>query len=428
MPAPTAGRSPGPTTAVGHHPLLVWLAFGVVHAALVVLGVLVVPAEAWWDVDLYRWWAGAFLGFDAPRPVLDEPWVYPPGALVPVVLPGLVTVVSPPGYALAWAAVVTALDAVVVAVLLRRGATTAALWWLAFLLALGPVALGRLDAVVAALATLGLLAADGGRGRLGATLLTAGGWVKVASGPLLLPLAAAARRPWRDVVAPTAAVSGLVVAAVLAVGGSPFGFLATQSERGLQAESVAATPWVLAAALEGRSAVTFDEELVTFEVADPAATATAAVLDGVLVAGLAVAAVLLLLARRHGRAAAALLPASLALTAWLVVANKVGSPQFVAWLAAPVVAALAARRAGAAPAAGVALGVAALTQVLFPWGYEGLVAGAPGTAAVLAARNAGLVALLAIGLVGAAQARGSSGTAPPTAIPPSAAPPPPPPP
>ena len=64
--------------------------------------------------------------------------------IVPVVAPGLVTVVSPPGYALAWAAVVTALDAVVVAVLLRRGATTAALWWLAFLLALGPVALGRL--------------------------------------------------------------------------------------------------------------------------------------------------------------------------------------------------------------------------------------------------------------------------------------------
>lgn len=425
---PPAGRSPAATPAPAHRQVLVWAVFGVVHAALVVLGVAVVPAEAWWDVDLYRWWAGSFLGADAPRPVLDEPWVYPPGALAPVLLPGLVTVVSTPGYALAWAVMVTALDAAVVAVLLRRGATTAALWWLAFLLALGPVALGRLDAVVAALTVLGLLAADGvaretGRGpasagavRRAAVLLTAGAWVKVAPGPLLLPLAAAARRPWRDVLAPAAAVSAVVVTAVLALGGSPFGFLAAQSERGLQAESVAATPWVVAAALDGRSAVVFDEDLVTYEVLGRTADATAGALDLLLPAGLLVAAALLVLARRRGTAAAALLPASLALTAWLVVANKVGSPQFVAWLAAPVVAALAARTPDGAwrrPAAVVTLAVAALTQAVFPWGYAALVVGEPVVSAVLAARNAGLVALLAIGVAAAARARPSDEDRPP---------------
>lgn len=425
---------PAATSAPAHRHLLVWAVFGAVHAALVVLGVAVVPAEAWWDVDLYRWWAGSFLGMDGPRPVLDEPWVYPPGALAPVLLPGLVTVVSTPGYALAWAVMVTALDAAVVAVLLRRGATTAALWWLGFLLALGPVALGRLDAVVAALATLGLLAADGvarparrarepGRGpgaagaaRRAAVLLTAGAWVKVAPGPLLLPLAAAARRPWRDVVVPAAAVSAVVVAGVLALGGAPLGFLAAQSERGLQAESVAATPWVVAAALDGRSAVVFDEDLVTYEVLGRTADATAGALDLLLPAGLLVAAVLLALARRGGTAAAALLPASLALTAWLVVANKVGSPQFVTWLAAPVVAALAARTPDGGwrrPAAVVALAVAALTQAVFPWGYGALVAGEPVVAALLAARNAGLVALLAIGVAAAARARPSDDARPP---------------
>lgn len=394
--------------------VLVWAAFGVVHVVLVVLGVVVVPAEAWWDVDLYRWWAGAFLGFDEPRPVLDVPWVYPPGALAPMVLPGLATVVSTPGYALAWAAVVTALDAVVVAALLRRGATTAALWWLAFLLALGPVALGRLDTVVAALATLGLLAADGGRARRGAVLLTAGAWVKVASGPLLLPLAAAARRPWRDVVVPAGVVSGVVVGTVLALGGSPFGFLATQSDRGLQAESVAATPWVLGAALDGRSALVFDEGLLTYEVVAPGATPAAQALDVVLPAGLLVGAVLLLLARRRGTAGAVLLPASLAVTVWLVAANKVGSPQFVTWLAAPVVVALAAHGRRAAwwrAAAVVALVVAALTQAVFPWGYEALVAGSAEVALALAARNAGLLALLVIA-VGAALATARRASAP----------------
>lgn len=406
--------------------LLVWLAFLAVHAGLVVLGVAVVPAEAFWDVDLYRWWAGAFLGFDEPRPVLDAPWVYPAGALGPVVLPGLVTVVSTPGYALAWSAMVTLLDAVVVAALLRRGATTASLWWLALLLALGPVALGRLDAVAVPLATLGLLAAadavgrpaadEGDRraeearspasraARRAATLLTAGAWVKVAPGPLLLPLAAAASRPWRDVVGPAAVLSAAVVGTVLLLGGAPFSFLVAQTDRGLQAESVAGTPWVLGAALDGRSGVAFDEELVTYEVVAPAADAVAGVLDVLLPAGLAVAGLVLVLARHRGAAAPLLLPASLVLTVWLVVANKVGSPQFVTWLAAPVVVMLAGRPDGVGARARRAVAVlvlvvAALTQAVFPWGYPALVTGDPAVTLLLATRNAALVGLLVVGVV-----------------------------
>ena len=74
-------------------------------------------------------------------------------------------------------------------------------WWTAFLLLLGPVAIGRLDAVVAPLVMLALVAARGpGRTALAAVLLTAGAWIKVAPGALLVPLAAASRRPaahWR---------------------------------------------------------------------------------------------------------------------------------------------------------------------------------------------------------------------------------------
>ncbi|MBC7291978.1 MAG: DUF2029 domain-containing protein [Actinotalea sp.] len=385
---------------------LVWAAFAVVHAGIVVLGVVVVPAEAFWDVDLYRWWAGSFLGFDEPRPVLDAPWVYPPGALVPVLLPGLVTVLSSTGYALAWSAMVTALDAVVVTVLLRRGATAAALWWLAFLALLGPVSLGRLDAVAVPLAVLGLLAAADGAARTASVLLTAGAWVKVVSGPLLLPVAAAARRPWRDVVAPAAGVSAVVLAVVLALGGTPLGFLTTQTDRGLQAESVGATPWVLGAALDGRSAVVLDEGLVTYEVAGPGAAATAALLDVALPVGVAVAATLLLLARRRGVAAEVLVPASLVLTTWLVVANKVGSPQFVAWLAVPVLVLLAAPRRleGRTVTAALALVAAALTQAVFPWGYPAFLAGDPLVSGALAARNGVLVALLVLGVVGGVRA------------------------
>jgi hypothetical protein len=86
------------------------------------------------------------------------------------------------------------------------------------------------------------------------------------------------------------------------------------------------------------------------------------------------------------------------------VTNKVGSPQLVGWLAPPVVAALTlvpagvARRRWTAVGAGV-LGIAALTQVVFPFGSELVVSGDPLLTTVLAVRNAGLVAVLVVALV-----------------------------
>ncbi|MBX9246905.1 hypothetical protein ICW40_19115, partial [Actinotalea ferrariae] len=115
------------------------------------------PSEAFHDVDLYRWWM--YVGLTEGRwPVLDEPSVYPAGAVLPMLLPALGATTNP-GYALGWCLLVTALDAVAVAALLRRGrgGLRAAWWWIAFLLLLGPVALGRLDAVVAPLTLLALL-------------------------------------------------------------------------------------------------------------------------------------------------------------------------------------------------------------------------------------------------------------------------------
>ncbi|NTW42019.1 MAG: hypothetical protein HGA44_19425, partial [Cellulomonadaceae bacterium] len=137
-----------------------WVAFLAAHAWLTWLGVRVVASEAFYDVDLYRWWMA--LGLQAGQwPVLHEAWVYPAGAIVPMLLPALVTTTSTPGYALAWCLLVTVLDAAALALLLRRGRgrSVAGWWWTAFLVLLGPVAIGRLDAVVAALMVASLVAA-----------------------------------------------------------------------------------------------------------------------------------------------------------------------------------------------------------------------------------------------------------------------------
>jgi len=389
----------------------VWAAFALVHAWLAYVGVVLAPAASFHDVDLYRWWMwlGTAHGI---WPVLDGPWVYPAGAIVPMVLPALGSATSTTAYAIGWCLLVTILDGVAVAALLRHGrrGALAAAWWLAFLAALGPVAMGRLDGVVAPVLVLALLAAAR-RPRLAAALLTVGAWIKVAPGAVLLPLAVVARRPVRDVVLPAAAVSAVVVAAVAVGGGlaDVGSFLTTQTGRGLQIESVAATPWIIGQAVDGSEPVLrLNEELVTWELTPPETTDVAKALDVALALSAGAAAGLIWWAGRRGRAGLALLPGALLLLSLLVVVNKVGSPQYLSWLAPPVVALLAGRSARwgrwLPSAAALLLVAAGLTQVVFPWGYEDLLTGELGVALALAVRNVLLVGLVLLAVAGLVQA------------------------
>lgn len=434
--------------------MALWVAFAVVHALLAWLGIVVVQAESFADVDLYRWWM--HLGLEYGHwPVLDEPWVYPVGALIPLALPGLGTTWSTVGYAVGWCALVTALDAVAMVGLLggwgRRDDTepddaerddtepddtepdnaggepgrvddaggepgrvdaAGAWWWLAFIALLGPVAIGRLDAIAAALMVVALLAAWR-RPAVASALVTFGAWVKVAPGVLVLPLVALARRPLREVVAPAAAVCLVIVGAVTAGGGLAHiaSFLTTQSTRGLQAESVAATPWLLARLWRGDVTVEFDEALITWQIHGPGTTGTVRLLDVVLVLAVAAAGGALWLARLEGRAREALLPGALLVLTLLVVANKVGSPQFLAWIAAPIAVALArpgeTERRWRRRVAAAALVAAGLTQYVFPWGYGYLLAADPVVTLVLVARNVALLVLLGLAVQGLARAVGS---------------------
>lgn len=387
-----------------------WAAFAVVHAWLTWLGVAVVRAEAFADVDLYRWWM--HLGLEwSTWPVLDGPWVYPAGAVVPMLLPALAGTTSSVGYALGWCALVAALDACATAALLpprdargaTRGSAAGAWWWLTFLALLGPVAIGRLDAVVAPLMVLALVAARR-RPALATVLATAGAWIKVAPGALVLALFTAARRPVREVVVPAAATCAVVVAAVAAGGGLAHltSFLTAQGARGLQVESVGATPWMVARLWHEDVVVELDQVLITWQVHGPGTAATAAALGVLMALAVGAVAAALWLARAEGRAAEALVPGVLALLAVLVVTNKVGSPQFLAWLGPPVAVLLArpgrARRGWRRAVAGTTLAAAALTQAVFPWGYPRLLEGDVVLTATLAVRNVLLLVITGLAL------------------------------
>ena len=379
-----------------------WIAFVLVHAAVAALG-FVLPNIPMGDVYLvYEPWArhavegGAIVG-------ITEPFVYPQLALVPMVLTlGLAWIA---GYTIGWALLVTIANALAFALLVGRGRSNgraaAAAFWLVFVLLLGPVGLYRLDGFTVSLALAGCLWLVG-RPLLASILLAVATWMKVWPAALLAAAVIAMRRRL-VIIGGALLVSTLTAIAVVAAGGGAhlFGFVAGQTGRGLQLEAPV-TAWFLWQAVSGVEGafVYYDSEILTFQV-------TGAGVDGVIalmtpLLALAVAAVAALGAVKAWRGAgfAALFPPlALALVLAFIVFNKVGSPQFLTWIIAPVAVGLVLdRRRWAAPAV-AALVAALLTQLVYPLLYDRLIVADAFAAGVLTLRNLLLVALFAWAVV-----------------------------
>jgi hypothetical protein len=385
-------------------PWLLALAFAVVHARLI-HEAITWQNTIFGDVTLYEWWArhGQNVG---EWPVLDYEWVYPAGALVPVTLPALTTT-GTVGYEILWVAMIVALNAVATVVLVRstpRGAL-GAWWWLLFLLALGPIFLGRLDGVVAPMILVALVLARR-HPRIAVAVATAGAWIKIAPGAVVVALAAT-RRDLRDlvrvVVVPGAIVSVVVVGLALlgGAGSRALSVFGQQGARTLQAESVAGTWFSVARFWSPDVTIDYNDEIYTYEFTGDAARAVADMLDWLLVvAVVAIGAVTWWAARRRPAQAYELtLLSAAALLVALIVFNKVGSPQFVAWIGPPVAVALAAVPAGRPlrwwwpPALGMVV-VAYGTYLVYPAAYGQFLGGDTWMVAVEALRNLALVALM----------------------------------
>jgi hypothetical protein len=374
------------------------VAFAAVHAVL------------WWQTSVsanlplgdvtitYRRWieTGHASGFWVG---IDEDWVYPILAIVPMATAALGGVAS---IGSGWLVLMVLLDAVACAFLWRHRAfgIRVVWWWLVFLLALGPIALGRIDTVATVAALVGV-AFVATRPAVASALFTVGAWTKVWPAALVGVLLLLRRGHRGGVLAGAVVVSGLIVLVDVLYGGAGhlFSFVGEQTGRALQIEAPLATPfmWAAAARVPG-AAVYYDQEILTFEVSG-AGTHAVAALSTPLMAVVVVAGVLLALwAVRRGaprEEAAPLL--ALLLVAALVATNKVGSPQYVGWFAVPVVWGLVAGRASARrflPVAVAALPMALLTQFVYPGFYDQVLTVQPGMLLVLTLRNALEVAVL----------------------------------
>jgi uncharacterized membrane protein len=355
-----------------------WPAFIAVHFVLAVS--CLAPGKtgnSFNDVTgFYRVWATDAV-HGGGWPAIDTPWVYPIVALVPMLIP---LIGGDAGYGAVWLMLVTLLNAVAFGTLIAHPTvqrSKAAWFWLASLLALGPVALGRLDIVSVALAVMGAVVLSA-RPVLAGALLAVGAWVKFWPVALVAAAVVAAKERWRVLIGAAAATAVIVASALLVLDARHlFSFVGQQSGRGLQIESPWATPllWGVLMRMPGLR-IYYDTGIYTFQVAGPGASALARIADYALPAAVLAAALVGLravLAKAEPRLAVALL--ALALTVGFCVFDKVGSPQYQSWFAVPVMMGLlVAARRFRRPAA-LVLASLVLTQLIYPWNYDGLTAG-----------------------------------------------------
>ncbi|KNC19717.1 hypothetical protein AC792_04910 [Arthrobacter sp. RIT-PI-e] len=382
----------------------VWLFFALVHAGFLLrLLPFIIGGGVLSDIRLYREWAYRALA-DGVWQGVDVEWVYPVGAIVPMVLSAALGSFL---YQLTWFVLFALCNAVGVAVLVRRGTSatrTAAVWWLVATALLGPVAVGRVDGLTAPLVLAALLIVAA-RPFVASLVLSAATWIKVWPAAVVLAALVVVRSGRARILAAGAALTA-GIAVVVAVSGdirNLTGFLTAQGARGMQLEAPLSTPGVWQA-ISGTAGAYFfeDQEINTMEVRGALSGVVGDLMNPLLALTVLLVAGFLALALHRGAPAGPLLAAgSLALVSTLVVFNKVGSPQFMLWITAVIAAGPVLDRAAAWRYPAVAMLITAgLTTLVYPVLYDALRYELdPAVAVLLTLRNVLVVSIFVWSLV-----------------------------
>jgi len=378
-------------------PSSLWWGFAVVH--LYFLGWMAsffLHGDTFSDTEQYRQWA-----VDGYNPAdLDgkiSPWVYPVLAQIPIFL---ANIAGPDLYLLVWFLAITALNAVGLAVLTRGprkvSGIAPAWWWLFFTVFMGYLSFARVEGITAPIVLIALLYAAQ-RPVAAGILLSIATWIKVWPAAVLVPIVIASRKRIQTLL------SGVAVTVVVALGtwltgGLPhiLDFLLNQGERGMQLEATFSTPWVWLSVFNIAGSKMADNTAInSTEVYGPGAGTAAFLMQPLLILAAVVAAVLLVRALNRGAEREELfLEGSLMMVTAFIVFNKVGSPQFIIWLAPVIIAGLTHDWERWKVPAALLMGIAITTFVIYPLFYTPLIHAHPVMAAILTTRNVLLVVLL----------------------------------
>lgn len=343
-------------------------------------------------------------------PGIDAPLVYPVLSIIPMWLADLLG--GHAHYAAGWVAIVFLLACIPLYLLIGRNRDAfnarlrlrAAWYWVLFMALLGVISIGRIDAVTVPIVIAALLIS---RRRIAASgaLLTIGAWIKVWPAAVFAALVTVHRKRWHAIAA-GAAVSMLIVLVGVLIGGvgaveNLKSFVSGQNGRGLQVESVGASPFLILAAIEVPGyLIFFNHEIITVEITGPGTDMMATVLTPLMFVMVAALIGYAWWCMRAGTSVARALPAlTLGLVTTFIIANKVGSPQFYAWLAAPIMLGLVWDGRRYRNPAIIALVVALLTQLIYPFNYGHLMRAADLAVATIVLRNVLLIVLLVYAVV-----------------------------
>ncbi|MCU1567700.1 MAG: hypothetical protein JWQ56_2637 [Pseudarthrobacter sp.] len=375
--------------------------FIVVHLVFLVFAAsLSLRGEAFSDTFIYRDWAMA--GFnDANLTGGPSPWVYPILALIPMAVAGIA---GPGPFFFLWVLMTTLLNGWALLKLTNRGrdrnAIPAGWWWLVFTFLMGWLGFARVDGLTAPL-VLVALAYGVSRPFIASILLAIGTWVKVWPAAIMLALFAVVRNRILVVLAGITTTAG-VVALAAAVGSVPklLNFLTQQGDRGMQLEATFTTPWLWLSVLNaGGSRMYMNTDINSMQVDGPGTAVMSVLMQPLLVLAALLVAGLTFWALHNGKISGGvdrtelLLAGALTLATAFVVFNKVGSPQFMVWLAPAVAVGLAhSWREWRVPAA-MLIAIAVATYFIYPLFYDALSHNNPWMALVLTIRNVLLVVL-----------------------------------
>lgn len=319
------------------------------------------------DVNLYGLWSRLLV--DGTFPAHDSMWQYPPLAGVVFAASGWLP--GPPGYG--FLLLSTTCSVAIFALLLWAGRSLPdsrrllpAWYWTVGALLLGPVLLTRFDVFPTIAAMIAVIAAA--RPLAAGASLAVGALLKVWPGLLIL---AWPRRDLGRMLAGFAAAGAGITAALWAWSGpESWSFLQGQSGRGLQAESLGGTAYLLAHALGFQVYTPY--RFGSTEIDAPFAGLVAAAVTAV---GVVLIGVIAWKRLRGKLDAVPVADAALALTCVFVATNRVFSPQFVIWLVGLGAVTLLDPRSRMQRPLAVVLGTALAGQLVYPMWYPALLDG-----------------------------------------------------